>query len=98
MGSDPTAVGENGRTHSSGCSRSKHQASSDGATNVEWSTSTPGPIVEETDTFCMNTPFDDAGFALLRSVTSAAKFSLSALTSKLTLPMTQWTVPALSAR
>src|SRR4051812_38290996 len=72
----PTAIrSTTGRTHASGASPRKHQPSSAGATNVEWSTSTPGPIVEETDTFCMNTPLDDAGFDLLRSETSAAKFS-----------------------
>src|ERR1700704_308228 len=66
--------------------------------SVAWSTTTPGPIVDERATRFRYWPLDDAGLAFCRSAIRATRFSFSACTSKFALPMVQWTMPALSTR
>src|SRR4029453_19027881 len=55
-------------------------------------------MVEESATRFRYTPFAAAGLAFCRSAISASRFSFSAFTSKLALPIVQWTMPALSTR
>ena len=59
---------------------------------------TPGPMVELTEIFCRYWPFEVAGLAFTRSISSACRFDFSASSSKLALPMVQWMMPALSVR
>src|SRR5688572_27493595 len=66
--------------------------------SVARSTPTPGPIVEDTDTRCRNTPFEVEGLCFWMSAISASRFSFSAAGVKLALPIVQWTIPALSQR
>jgi len=56
---------------------------------VEWSTATPGPIVEEMVIRFRYWPFVADGFAFSTSASNAARFSFSALTSKSTFPIGQ---------
>ena len=64
----------------------------------DWSTVTPGPMVELTEIFCRYWPFEVAGLAFTRSISSACRFDFSASSSKLALPIVQWMMPALSVR
>ena len=68
------------------------------STRVDWSTVTPGPIVELTETFCRYWPLAVAGLALIRSISSASRLPFSEPSSKSALPMVQWMMPALSVR
>lgn len=54
-----------------------------------WSTWRPGPMVVDTDSFFIYTPFADVGLALSKSASKAARFSFNALTSKSTRPIGQ---------
>ena len=56
---------------------------------VPESTRTPGPMVEDSVTRLRYTPFEEAGFDFCRSAISACRFSFSAFTSKLALPIVQ---------
>ena len=56
------------------------------------------PLVEDSATRCRYTPFDVEGLCFCTSAISASRFSLSALISKLALPIVQCTMPALSTR
>src|SRR6185503_8587454 len=66
--------------------------------SVAWSITMPGPMVEEIATRFRYTPFAVAGFAFCRSAINASRFSFSAFSSKLALPIVQWMMPALSTR
>src|SRR3974390_1975674 len=68
------------------------------ALKVPLSTTTPGPIVEDTVTRFRYWPFEAEGLAFCRSAISAMRLSLKAFTSKLALPIVQWMTPALSPR
>lgn len=57
--------------------------------SVPWSTVRPGPMVVDRLIFFMYTPLEELGLTLLRSFTSAFKFSTSAASSNETLPMAQ---------
>jgi len=61
----------------------------DQASTLARSTEIPGPIVEDTVTLFKNAPLEAAGFAFLRSVSNAARFSFKAGTSKSTRPIGQ---------
>src|SRR5690606_34775804 len=64
--------------------------------SVDWSTVTPGPMVELIEIFCRYWPLAVAGLALIRSWSSACRLSFSLSASKSALPMVQWMMPALS--
>src|SRR5690606_6091842 len=64
----------------------------------DWSTVTPGPIVELIETFCRYWPLAVAGLALIRSASRACRFSFRRSGSKSALPIVQWMMPALSVR
>src|SRR5690606_32206276 len=50
--------------------------------NDDWSTITPGPIVELTEIFCRYWPLEVAGLALTRSASNAVRFSFRRSDSK----------------
>ncbi len=58
----------------------------------------PGPIVEVTATFFMYVPFAAAGLAFTIVSKIVVKFSTNLLSSKDTLPIGTWMLPALSTR
>src|SRR3569623_146176 len=62
------------------------------------STGMPGPMVLDSVIFLTYTPLAVDGLAFIRPAISACRFSRKAGTSKVTLPMAQWTIPLLSAR
>ena len=62
------------------------------------STTTPGPIVDDTVTLRMYTPLAVAGFTLTKSANNACKFSLNFSGEKLARPTWQCTMPDLSQR
>src|SRR3546814_7979808 len=56
----------------------------------DWSTATPGPIVELIEIFCRYATLAVAGLALTRSMSSACRLSFSLSASKSALPIVQW--------
>ena len=71
------------------CPKALLQILFDQASTLARSIETPGPIVDEMVSFFKNMPLAAAGFAFVRSTSNAARFSLSAGTSKSERPIGQ---------